>query len=214
MMDCTAFSSGDYWEGRYRTGGTSGAGSYGLLAAFKAEFINAFVACNAVASVLDLGCGDGNLLSLLRLPAYIGVDVSPTTLTRCAARFADRPECAFLPADRLGEMESAELALSIDVMFHLVEDEVFERHVSDLFGLATRFVIVYASNYDGAWPDQHVRHRRFSDHVAQRYPAWHLLAHVPNRLPYDRAQPDTTSFADFFVYGRTPEACLIRLPAV
>jgi hypothetical protein len=87
-------------------------------------------------------------------------------------------------------------------MFHLVQDAVFVRHLRDLFGLATRFVIFYASNYDGAWPQQHVRHRRFSDHVAEQYPAWHLLAHVPNRLPYDRAQPDTTSFADFFVYGR------------
>jgi Methionine biosynthesis protein MetW len=66
MMDRTAFSSGDYWESRYRAGGTSGAGSYGLLAAFKADFINAFVTDNGIASVLDLGCGDGNLLSLLR----------------------------------------------------------------------------------------------------------------------------------------------------
>lgn len=213
-MDRGAFSSGDYWEARYRAGGTSGAGSYGRLATFKADFINAFVADNRIASVLDLGCGDGNLLSLLRLPAYVGVDISPITLERCAVRFVERPNYTFLSPDRLDEAASTELALSIDVIFHLVEDTVFERHVRDLFERATRFVIIYASNHDSAWPDPHVRHRRFTDHVTARWPAWQLLAHVPNRFPYDHARPNVTSFADFFVYGCTTEACLIRLPAV
>lgn len=33
-------SSKEYWEQRYAGGGTSGAGSYGKLAEFKAEIIN------------------------------------------------------------------------------------------------------------------------------------------------------------------------------
>ena len=33
-------------------------------------------------------------------------------------------------------------------------------------------------------------------------------------LLYDPARPDDTSFADFFVYGRTLDTCVIRLPAV
>ena len=35
--------SASYWELRYRNGGTSGAGSYGRLAEFKAEVLNEFV---------------------------------------------------------------------------------------------------------------------------------------------------------------------------
>ena len=54
---------------------------------FKAALINGFVAGNAIANVLDMGCGDGNLLSLLDVPAYVGVDVSATALTGCRARF-------------------------------------------------------------------------------------------------------------------------------
>ncbi len=212
-MPDAPFSSGSYWEARYRAGGTSGAGSYGRLAAFKAAFVNAFVADNRIASVLDLGCGDGNLLSLLRLPAYVGVDVSPTTLARCARRFADRPAYRFVSPERLVDIAPADLALSIDVVFHLVEDVVFERHMRDLFTHASRFAVVYASNHDSGWPDRHVRHRRFTDHLAEHWPDWHLLAHVPNRFPYDHARPDETSFADFFVYGRTREGCVIRVPA-
>jgi SAM-dependent methyltransferase len=213
-MNSNVFASGEYWEARYRTGGTSGAGSYGRLAQFKADFVNNFVADNMVASVLDLGCGDGNLLSLLNLPAYTGVDISPTILARCADRFDDRPNYAFLLPDHLNSTAPAELSLSIDVIFHLTEDTVYERHMRDLFGHATRFVIVYASNYDNTWLDAHVRHRRFSDCVANRWPEWQLLAHLPNRFPYDHAQPNVTSFADFFVYACKAEACVIRVPAV
>ena len=88
------FSSRDYWERRYRAGGHSGAGSCGRLAAFKAGVINGFVADNAIADVLDLGCGDGRLLSLLRVPAYIGVDVSRYRTGVCVERF---PRHRFLP---------------------------------------------------------------------------------------------------------------------
>jgi SAM-dependent methyltransferase len=209
-----AFSSGEYWEARYRTGGTSGTGSIGHLAAYKAEFINAFVADNAIESVLDLGCGDGNLLSMLRLPVYVGVDASLTTLARCAERFSDRPNHRFLPPHRLDEVAPAQLAMSIDVIYHLVENRVFAQHMRDLFERAEQFVMIYASNRNRSWPDRHVRHRRFSDHVAARWPHfWQLLAHVPNRYPYDATRPKATTFADFFIYGRTPSGCRIRIPA-
>jgi hypothetical protein len=36
-------NSSYYWDQRYRTGGNSGAGSYGRLAEFKACFMNAFL---------------------------------------------------------------------------------------------------------------------------------------------------------------------------
>jgi len=214
VIDHAAFSSSAYWEARYCAGGTSGAGSYGRLAAFKAAFINAFIADNQIHDMLDLGCGDGSLLSLLDVPSYVGVDVSPTTLMRCANRFATRSNYVFLPPAQLDEVTPVDLAVSIDVIFHLIEDAAFSRHIDDLFGHARRFVLIYASNHDSAWSAPHVRHRRFSEPVAVHWPAWQLLAHVPNRFPYDPTQPDDTSFADFFVYGRTTEPCVIRVPGV
>ena len=205
-----AFSSQAYWEARYSAGGTSGAGSQGALLRYKAAVINALVADNAVGSVLDLGCGDGRLLSLLHVPSYVGVDVSPTALAGCQTRF---PLHRFLPFDAVEAEATAELALSIDVIFHLVEDGVFARTMHALFSHATRFVLIYASNFDSDWPAPHVRHRRFTDHVAAAWPEWRLLAHLPNPYAFDPARPEATSLSDFFVYGRRGGGFLIRLPA-
>jgi SAM-dependent methyltransferase len=213
-MSAAHFSSAAYWEARYRAGGHSGAGSYGRLADFKAAFINGLVAANRIASVLDLGCGDGNLLSLLRVPAYTGVDVAPSTLAACTARFAGRTGISFLPYDRLEAAGTAELGLSIDVIYHLIEDTVFAGYMGALFGHASRFVLIYASNVDLAWPSPHVRHRRFSDHVAWAHPDWRLLAHVPNRYPFDPARPEDTSFADFYLFGRSAEPCTLAIPEI
>ena len=206
------FSSGDYWETRYRTGGTSGMGSAGRLARVKAATINRFIAGNEIRSVIDLGCGDASQLALLELPAdYVGVDVSPTTLARCAARFPDR---RFVAPDVLRTLAPAELTLSLDVIFHLIEDTVFSAAMRTLFAWATRFVVVYASNLDANSADAHVRHRRFTAHVAATEPDWRLLSHLSNPYPFDPARPDDTSFSDFFIYGRRDAPCSIVVPAL
>jgi len=204
------FASDLYWEARYREGGTSGMGSVGRLARFKAVTINQFIANNAVRSVIDVGCGDASQLGLLEVPAdYVGVDVSPTALALCAARF---PERQFVTPEELRTVPPAELTLSLDVIYHLVEDAVFVTTMRTLFAWATRFVMIYASNRDAAWSSAHVRHRRFTDHVAATEPDWRLLAHLPNPFPYSPERPDDTSFADFFVYGRHGAPCSITVP--
>ena len=81
-----AFSSSVYWEQRYRAGGHSGAGSCGQLAAFKAGVINGFVTDNAIADVLDLGCGDGHLLSLLQVPGTMSAWTCPLPRWHVASR--------------------------------------------------------------------------------------------------------------------------------
>lgn len=48
--------SARYWETRYRTGGHSGAGAYGQLAAFKAEVFNMLVRELNVGSAVEFGC--------------------------------------------------------------------------------------------------------------------------------------------------------------
>ncbi len=203
------FRSMQYWDARYRAGESSGAGSYGRLATYKAAFINAVIEANGIAHVADFGCGDGNLLSLLRAPAYTGLDVSETAIARCAEQF---PDLRFLRMAQAADMPPADLCLSIDVIYHLVEDDVFGRYMDALFARASRLVLIYASNQDLAWPAPHVRHRRFSQHVAAAFPGWRLCAHAPNPYPFDPDRPDDTSFADFFVYARAGTGCALHLP--
>jgi trans-aconitate methyltransferase len=172
--------------------------------------INGVIALNGIAHVADFGCGDGNLLSLLRLPTYTGLDVSETVLTRCRQRF---PQHRFLPFAQAETVQPADLCLSVDVIFHLIEDAVFAAYMDALFARATRLVLIYASNVDRAWPAPHVRHRRFTDHVAAHRPDWRLCAHLPNPYPFDPTRPDETSFADFFVYARGGANCVLPVPA-
>ena len=207
-----AFSSILYWEARYRANGTSGAGSVGRLARFKAGVVNRVIADNRIVSTIDMGCGDGSQLALFELPPdYVGVDAAPTAVAACAALYPGR---RFVPLDGVADMPPAELTLSLDVIYHLTEDAIFTGYIRLLFAKATRFVVIYASNTDADWPSAHVRHRRFTDHVAATEPDWRLLAHLPNPYPFDPRQPDDTSFADFFVYGRSGAACSLHLPAV
>ena len=199
-------TSDTYWETRYAAGGDSGAGSYGRLALFKAEILNAFVQTNAIRSVIEFGCGDGNQLSLAKYPKFIGIDVSPTILKKCSTRFRKDASKTFYLYDPQTLSENAaalksDLALSLDVVYHLVEDEVFERYMQDVFGAGMRFVIVYSSNVDKE-PDSHVRHREFTKWVSENEPGWQLKEKIPNRYPFDPESPHETSHADFYVFEK------------
>jgi SAM-dependent methyltransferase len=193
--------SAAYWDMRYRRGGHSGAGSSGHLAQFKADIVNQIVRRYGIASVIDFGCGDGRQLQLASYPgSYVGLDVSPEAVRLCSERFSGDPDKRFLAAS--DDPGTADMALSLDVIFHLVEDETFDRYMRRLFAHALRFVVIYSSDYDAATPDAHVRHRRFSVWIGQHAPAWRRVLHIPNPYPFDSLAPDDTSFADFHVYAR------------
>ena len=196
-------TSENYWENRYRRGGHSGAGSYNRLAEFKAEVVNEFVAAHAIESVIEFGSGDGAQLALAKYPHYTGVDVSATVLESTRRMFADDASIRFLHTTDVTGNDRAELALSLDVVYHLVEDDVFDGYMRQLFGAATRNVIIYASNEDKPWPDPHVRHREFTKWVERHQPEFVLTRTIPNAYPYSDRDPDSTSFADFYVFART-----------
>jgi O-antigen/teichoic acid export membrane protein len=204
MQAPTEFSgSREYWEARYAKEGTSGVGSYGKFATFKAEVLNAFVAENDVRSVLEFGCGDGSQLKLARYPLYTGIDVSQTAVERCRRLFADDASKSFtLESSYNGD--TVDLVLSLDVIFHLVEDDVFDRYMRSLFACSSRYVIIYSSDFDDNTDnnDAHVRHRNFSDWVLRNCPSWKLVERIPNKYPYE-GDNRVGSFADFFIYRKT-----------
>ena len=195
--------SQSYWEGRYAHQGTSGAGSYGKLAEFKAEVLNEFVAEHHINSVIELGCGDGNQLKLARYPKYSGFDVSDTAIRVCRETFAGDPTKAFrVMADYSGER--ADLAMSLDVIYHLVEDGVFDSYMRTLFNASHRFVAIYSSNKEepGSGASAHVRHRQFDRWIAKNAGSWALMKVLPNRYPF-RGDLREGSFADFYFYSLT-----------
>jgi SAM-dependent methyltransferase len=196
-------SSPEYWEMRYAQGGNSGAGSYGRLSRHKAEVINGFVDQHDVASVIEFGCGDGAQLQLANYRKYTGVDVSWRALELCRTKFRTDKTKRFVHMSAARNVpEHAELALSLDVIYHLVEEDIFADYMSRLFGSAERYVCIYSSNLDAPGPAPHVRHRCFTDWIRRCAPKWTLISHIPNRYPYDPIESMETSWSDFYFYAR------------
>ena len=194
--------SEQYWIERYEAGRTSGAGSYNELAEFKAEMINAFVVDHGIQTVMEFGCGDGNQLQLANYPDYTGFDVSPRVVDLCRNIFSSDDRKRFLLMEEYAG-QTAQLTLSLDVVYHLVEDDVYASYMETLFAAAERFVIVYSSNSEHNEPGQarHVRHRIFTRWVDANMPDWVLLEHLANRHPL--SMPDGQgSLADFYFYQK------------
>jgi len=198
------FDSKNYWEKRYINKGNSGTGSYGRLAKFKADIINDFVYSEGINKIIELGSGDGNQLCLAKYNDYIGLDVSEKAIKLCKSLFKDDSTKSFFRYEDLIKYNfEAELTLSLDVIFHLVEDEVFEEYMNNLFTLSTKYVIIYSSNYDKLIA-QHVRCRKFSSWIDMNMNKnWKLQKIIKNKFPFDENNQDDTSFSDFYIYKKT-----------
>ena len=199
------FSTALYWEKRYQTGGHSGLGSFNRLAEFKSEIINKFILENRIESVIEFGCGDGNILTHLKFPKYIGLDVSESAIKKCSEIYKNDKSKTFIyfkPEffyDNAKIFES-DLALSLDVIYHLIEDEMFYRYMTLLFSSAKKYVIIYSSNKKVNSPKvKHVKHRVFSEWIKINKPNWHLKKTIINKYPYVQ-NVEGTSSSDFYIY--------------
>jgi spore maturation protein CgeB len=204
------FDVSSYWENRYQKGGDSGSGSYGRLAKFKAHFLNQFVANNNIESVVELGCGDGAQVGLANYPSYVGFDISESSINTCNNLYSNDSSKKFLLYDKERFDPTnyvADLALSLDVIFHLSSDESYDAYLSDLFALGKKYVIIYSNSTN--LPSQgvnelseYIRFRDFSSDVHKRFPDWSLIDIEPNYYPYNLSLPQKTSFADFYVFSK------------
>jgi hypothetical protein len=169
---------------------------------FKAETINRFVAERAIQSVVEFGSGDGAQLALAKYPSYTGIDVSARAIEMCRAKFAKDPTKQFFHTSTAEAATArADLALSLDVIFHLVEDDIYNTYMSRLVQAGRRFICVYSSNVEKFVTAPHVRHRCFTDWIANHAPSWKLIEQIPNPYPEDPERPEDTSFADFYFFA-------------
>lgn len=201
--------SAEFWERHYAAGRNSGPGSFGHLAEFKARVIADLCQKWNVESVIEWGCGDGNQLARLTVPRYVGLDVSRTAVESCISRFAGDPDKSFFWYDSRFFHDnqgifSADLALSLDVIYHLVEDITFHTYMRRLFSSARRYVLIYSSDIDGLrYTQRHVRDRKFSDWIEQNEPDWQRRWTKKNSFPFTGSE-STGSLSDFYCYSRVP----------
>lgn len=197
------FSSAAYWENRYQKGGTSGYGSFGRLAEFKTGVINKFIAEEGIDRIIEFGCGDGNQLSSFKVGNYVGIDISSFAVEKCKKMFyGDKNKIFLTNKEFLLSPITAELTLSLDVLFHLIEDEEFEKYMFMLFNASTRFCVIYACNEDSVDTDAaHVKRRRFTDWISENIPGWRLKQIIFNEYPfYKSGNSREGSFSDFYFY--------------
>jgi hypothetical protein len=199
------FNSNNYWENRYKEGGNSGEGSYNALAEFKASVINNFIIDNNILSIIDYGVGDGNQLTLLDTTnrLYYGVDISPTIINKCKLMFAKDDNKHFVLSDDLSPTIKADLVLSCDVLYHLIEDSVYYNYMKELFNRSEHYVIIYAKN-DNINHTTHVKFRRFTDYIEHTFTKFKLITHIPNKFPQLHIGRDNhkTSPSDFYIYKK------------
>lgn len=194
-------NSEDYWKKRYDCGGNSGSGSYGNLAEFKGQVISDFVKENRITSAIEFGSGDGNQLKYIKMPNYLGFDISETAIENCKNIFKEDQNLKFkLLKDFQGE--KADLVLSIDVIFHLIEDRIYYEYMNRLFSSSLKFVIIYSSDSDLNHSKfaPHFKQRAFTKWVEKNFPAFSLIKKIPNQYPYDGTEQ--TSVSDFFIYEK------------
>ncbi len=161
------FDSVDYWKKRYAGGGNSGSGSYGGLAEFKANSLNSFISGNDISSIIEYGSGDGNQLGMINISKYLGLDVSPDAIAKTSEMYKNDQTKAFQLYEpdsfKVSDFMRADLAISMDVILHLTEDDRYEKYLTNLFDSAIRFVGIFNTATEVQLPTM-AKHNRFRDH--------------------------------------------------
>lgn len=199
------FNSKKYWNDRYIKGQNSGSGSYNHLAQFKADVINNFIQENKIKSIIDYGVGDGNQLKLFDTEnlIYTGIDVSRFIISKCRQQFKDDKTKKFIHVEDIDNELKGELVLSCDVIYHLIEENVYKEYMENLFSMSQEYVIIYAKN-QYVNHAQHVKFRKFSNYIDSNLPEWQLIKHIPNKFPQLKLgqNNDNTSPSDFYIYKK------------
>ena len=175
--------SNSYWTKRYghfekkKFKGASGNGRMNFRLKYKANVINTIIRKCEVKSVIDYGCGDGLLINLLTVDRYHGIEISQPLVDELLIRFKGQGNYQFGTKACDSGQNFFDLALSIDVIFHLLEDDVYNTYLSQLFNGKSDFVLIKSSNHNeiGTGKNAHIRHRFFLDDVCSRFPQYELI---------------------------------------
>ena len=136
-----AFPNNTFWEWRYTTNPTlgSGVGSRGKPLKAKRRLLRDVVARMHPASVLDVGCGDGEATRGLDLSAYTGLDLSHEAIRLARSK---RPDGSFHVMPVTDWAGQAELTICLDVLIHQADATEYRKTVDALLNATTRVLLV------------------------------------------------------------------------
>jgi hypothetical protein len=197
------FDSNEYWEKRYAANNNSGSGSYGQLSRWKGEILNKFTSEHKIESLIDYGVGDGNQLTIFELKniQYYGLDVSETIINKLKKIYKNDKNKNFeIIKDRYISLQ-ADLVISFDVLYHLIDDNIYMNYLHNLFTMSKKYVIIYSSNFDNR-KCEHVLHRQFKKDVEKFFPNYKLINFYKQKYPAKKEITNNTSYSDFFIFEK------------
>jgi SAM-dependent methyltransferase len=138
-----AFPNATFWEWRYLTDPElgSGVGSRGEPLADKRALLSVLLAALRPASVLDVGCGDGEATRGLPMPGYVGLDLSAAAVQRARAGRPDGDHRVGTLADQPHAVQ-ADLTVCLDVLIHQADAAGYHDLVSRLWRSAARALLI------------------------------------------------------------------------
>lgn len=186
------FEVSTYWDNRYRSGGGSGAGSEGTYLEIKKKVILPIINELGIKNIEDFGCGEGSLIPYLPLDRYKGYDISPTIINKLKNKYGGSTKYEFNLINEacVGEPD---MALSLDVFFHLVEDSVCDEYLQKIIGSRPKWIlfltwnskVIYTEHIKGT----HVRYRDLTRHM-----------HCFDSYTLDRIIPHNHEIFSFYLY--------------
>ncbi len=139
-----------YWEDRYKSGGNSGAGSYGEEAFMKAHVINYWITELGIRTLNEIGCGDGNNLLMYKVPiSYTGYDISFAAVEKCNQLTKRIPNgLKYYFTNDMNDIDyQADLCLCLDVWYHQVDNALFNELCQLLFVTNEwKYIIIYSND--------------------------------------------------------------------
>jgi hypothetical protein len=137
------FESRLFWDMRYRhfPERGSGIGSRGENLIYKQDLLKA-EGIEEASTVLDIGCGDLEVVGALGLNNYVGLDRSAESLTLARAK---RPEWIFIQAPTTEKMP-ADFVLCLEVLIHQPSFEAYKDLIEFAAENTQRCLII--SGYD------------------------------------------------------------------
>ena len=199
-------SSEEYWKQRYSEyssrlfKGASGNGRLPFRVNYKSKVLNEIIVKYKISSIIDFGCGDGILASKLHIDRYDGLEIDESLVDELSRQFQSKPNYNFSTKIKSTWPERHDLALSVDVIFHLLEDDVYRSYMFQLFSGKSDYVVIRSSNHEelGMGRNGHIRHRNFSEFVSKNFGQYNLIAkYGPRRKRFYLSISDRDFF---FVY--------------
>jgi len=130
------FDNREFWNNRYSTNMTlgSGVGSRGTNLLHKQSLISRYLNDVGPASILDVGCGDFEVLSGLDISAqYIGLDIAPVIVERNRQIYpGKRFECIDFASLANVEDYRADVVLCCEVLIHQHTYEVYRKLLGNI----------------------------------------------------------------------------------